>query len=170
VNCQAEAQYAFRMNKKIIPLIMQPGYETVQGWLGIILGDKIYVNFEEFDFDVCIQKILHEIKNSSKSNSASSNNQVYPQIIVNNSTMSNSKTIKIENWSEEQVKDWFMEKNLNMKIFDAFAPLNGDLLFQIYEMKKCSPEFYYQSLNRIVDDMRSILNFSLNINKLFSDL
>lgn len=149
---------------------MQPGYETVQGWLGIILGDKIYVNFEEFDFDVCIQKILHEIEISSKSNPGLSNNQVNPQTIVNKSISSKSKTNKIENWSEEQVKDWFIEKNLNMKIFDAFAPINGDLLFQLYEMKNCSPEFYYQSLNRIVGDMRSILNFSLNINKLFSDL
>jgi hypothetical protein len=34
VNCQAEAQYAFRMNKKIIPLIMQSGYASVDGWLG----------------------------------------------------------------------------------------------------------------------------------------
>ena len=36
VNCQAEAQYAFRLNKPIIPLIMQKGYESVSGWLGNI--------------------------------------------------------------------------------------------------------------------------------------
>jgi hypothetical protein len=34
VNCQAEAQYAFRLNKKIVPLIMQKGYSNVDGWLG----------------------------------------------------------------------------------------------------------------------------------------
>lgn len=34
LNCQAEAQYAFRINKKIIPLIMQKGYGSVDGWLG----------------------------------------------------------------------------------------------------------------------------------------
>ena len=34
VNCQAEAQYSFKLNKRIIPLIMQHGYESPQGWLG----------------------------------------------------------------------------------------------------------------------------------------
>jgi hypothetical protein len=48
VNCQAEAQYAFRINKPIIPLIMQQGYEKVSGWLGIIMGDRIFVNFSNF--------------------------------------------------------------------------------------------------------------------------
>ncbi len=32
INCQAEAQYAFRIKKPIIPLIMQQGYENVKGW------------------------------------------------------------------------------------------------------------------------------------------
>ena len=43
VNCQAEAQYAFKLNKMIIPIIMQSGFEP-QGWLGLIMGDKIYVS------------------------------------------------------------------------------------------------------------------------------
>ena len=34
VNCQAEAQYSFKLKKKIIPLIMQKGMENVDGWLG----------------------------------------------------------------------------------------------------------------------------------------
>ena len=61
VNCQAEAQYAFRLNKKIIPLIMQSGYENVQGWLGIIMGDKIFVNFTKYDYDECIRRLLKEL-------------------------------------------------------------------------------------------------------------
>jgi hypothetical protein len=33
-NCQAEAQYAFKLKKPIIPLIMQENYDKVGGWLG----------------------------------------------------------------------------------------------------------------------------------------
>ena len=33
-NCQAEAQYAFKLKKPLIPLIMQENYEKVGGWLG----------------------------------------------------------------------------------------------------------------------------------------
>lgn len=34
INCQSEAQYAFKLKKPIMPLIMQKGYENVGGWLG----------------------------------------------------------------------------------------------------------------------------------------
>ena len=48
-NCQAEAQYAFKLKKKIIPIIMEKDYEP-QGWLGIIIGDKIFVSLFKFLF------------------------------------------------------------------------------------------------------------------------
>ena len=43
VNCQGEAEYAFKRKKTIIPIIMQSGYEP-QGWLDFIIGTKIYVS------------------------------------------------------------------------------------------------------------------------------
>ena len=39
-NCQAEAQYAFKLKKPIIPLIMQENYDKVGGWLGILNYSK----------------------------------------------------------------------------------------------------------------------------------
>ncbi len=38
MSIQAEAQYSFRRNKNIIPVIMQKGYHNVDGWLGFIIG------------------------------------------------------------------------------------------------------------------------------------
>jgi hypothetical protein len=43
-NCRLEAEYAVRLQKPIIPLIMQPEYSPL-GWLGIIIGGKIYYKF-----------------------------------------------------------------------------------------------------------------------------
>ena len=43
-NCRLEAEYAVRLQKPIVPLIMQPDYMPL-GWLGIIIGGKIYYNF-----------------------------------------------------------------------------------------------------------------------------
>ncbi len=40
VNCQAEAKYAFRLQKTIIPIILQSGYHNIDGWLGFIISDK----------------------------------------------------------------------------------------------------------------------------------
>ena len=49
VNCQAEAQYAFKLNKHIIPIIMQNGYESVQGWLG--KSDKRFFKIKLYSFN-----------------------------------------------------------------------------------------------------------------------
>lgn len=63
VNCQAEAQYAFKLNKKIVPLVMQEGYGNVDGWLGLIMGARIFVDFTKYDYDECIRvRVLHIIQ------------------------------------------------------------------------------------------------------------
>ena len=77
INCQAEAQYAFRINKPIVPLIMQSGYENVKGWLGIIMGDKIFINFMKYGFDECIRRLKNEVDSAFSS-------LTHKSIIINN--------------------------------------------------------------------------------------
>lgn len=52
-NCRLEAEYAVRLQKPIIPLIMQQDYMPL-GWLGIIIGGKIYYKYtggkQAFDY------------------------------------------------------------------------------------------------------------------------
>ena len=43
-NCRLEAEYAMRLRKPIVPLMMQEGF-VPRGWLGICVGDKIYYKF-----------------------------------------------------------------------------------------------------------------------------
>ena len=40
-NCRAEAEYAFQLGKPIIPVRMQAAFKA-DGWLGIIMGTKLY--------------------------------------------------------------------------------------------------------------------------------
>ena len=61
VNCQAEAQYAFRLNRTIIPCIMQTGLHNVKGWLGMIIGDKIFVDFSKYKFEESIKRLIKQI-------------------------------------------------------------------------------------------------------------
>jgi hypothetical protein len=41
--CRTEAEYAFQQKKRIIPLLMDQGYRP-SGWLGALLGTKLYFN------------------------------------------------------------------------------------------------------------------------------
>ena len=58
--CQAEAEYAFNCKRRLIPLIMRPGYRP-DGWLGFMIGSRIYVDFGRFDFKTACEKLLTEI-------------------------------------------------------------------------------------------------------------
>ncbi|KAK3610000.1 hypothetical protein CHS0354_032345 [Potamilus streckersoni] len=60
-NCRAEAEYAFYKQKEIIPLKMQAGYNP-DGWLGILLGPKLYYEFSEtFNFEDKVKDLLNAI-------------------------------------------------------------------------------------------------------------
>ncbi|XP_044170071.1 uncharacterized protein LOC122954105 [Acropora millepora] len=60
-NCRSEAEYAYTRRKQIIPLMMEENYKP-DGWLGIILGSKLYMNFKE-DTHKGVKELLKEIKN-----------------------------------------------------------------------------------------------------------
>jgi hypothetical protein len=64
--CQAEAEYAFQLKKKIIPIVVDPNY-TAHGWLGIIKGTKLHIDFTKVPFDEAMKKLVCEIEAAFKS-------------------------------------------------------------------------------------------------------
>ncbi|CAF3338897.1 unnamed protein product [Rotaria socialis] len=60
-NCQSEAEYAYRLKKPILPVLLQSKYKP-DGWLGIILGTKLYTDFTKNDFDSNYKKLVKEIE------------------------------------------------------------------------------------------------------------
>jgi hypothetical protein len=41
--CQAEAKYAMRLGKHIIPLLLQDGFDNPDGWLCALIKDRLKV-------------------------------------------------------------------------------------------------------------------------------
>jgi hypothetical protein len=167
INCQAEAQYAFKLNKSIIPLIMQKGYENVTGWLGFIMGDKIFINLIKYEFEECLRRLSKEILALSPTKKAqtqpsSSQQAAEPKTIEKNN--------QVDQMTQANVKEWMEKNKIDSKICDYLlkGPCDGEVLFQLYEIKKRSPEFYDQSL-RQVDGLSifSIARFSAALEKLF---
>ena len=60
-NCQSEAQYAYRLNKPILPLVFQSKYKPT-GWLGMIVGTKFYIDFTKRNFDVNMTKLVEQVQ------------------------------------------------------------------------------------------------------------
>ena len=60
-NCQSEAEYAYRLKKPIVPILLQSKYKP-DGWLGILLGTKLYIDFTKSDFESNYKKLVKEIE------------------------------------------------------------------------------------------------------------
>ena len=181
LNCQAEAQYAFKMNKHIVPLIMEKDYENVRGWLGIIMSDKIFVNFTKYDFDECIRRLKNEITSRSKSRenknsketpvtlSRSVKQTVALQTAVNEATKV-PENVDVKKWSENDVLKWLNDNEIDKNLISIIMPCNGIILKQLFELRHDAPEFFFQSLNcsKNFNDMKAVLKFTYCLNRLFS--
>lgn len=59
VYCQSEAHYAFERGCHLVPIIIESNYKP-DGWLGIIVSGKIYVDFTTSDFQTAYQALKNE--------------------------------------------------------------------------------------------------------------
>jgi hypothetical protein len=61
-NCRLEAEYAFRRKKALIPLMMQPQYDA-DGWLGAVVGTKIWYTVTRIeDVPDAVKGLMKELK------------------------------------------------------------------------------------------------------------
>ena len=170
IYCQAEAQYAFRLNKPLIPLIMQKDYEKITGWLGIILGDKIFVNFTKYSFDDCISRLLKELKPySTIHESILSLKDVK---LTNHSGHDIAPTEKrvseAEKMTSDEVAKWFVDQNISKVIVDNLSNSDGITLKQLNDIRIRDPEFYNQSLRSFQGlNIFDIAKFSSALEHLF---
>jgi hypothetical protein len=87
--------------------------------------------------------------------------------IQKNNDEEQKNTDSPKNWTEDQVKDWFLSKNL-IKIYEEVKPVNGGVLYQLYDMKKNIPEFFYKSITKNETlDYKTIANFGNLLENLF---
>jgi plasmid maintenance system killer protein len=140
VNCQSEAQYAYKMGRPIIPCIMQKGYENVTGWLGIMMGDKIFINFMKYEFPECARRLKAEIDQHYKAAKQPVASTASQQPSDESSTPGSSsntfttpKKSSIQSWSAEKITEWFANKvNLHQGIIQYIAGCDGTDIHQIY--------------------------------------
>jgi len=67
VYCQSEAHYAFERGCRLIPIIIESNYKP-DGWLGIIVSGKIYVDFANVEFKLAYHILKNEINEQRHQN------------------------------------------------------------------------------------------------------
>ncbi|UJR27657.1 hypothetical protein I4U23_008938 [Adineta vaga] len=174
--CQAEAEYAFNCKRRLIPLIMRAKYRP-DGWLGFLIGSRIYVDFGRFDFDTACRKLMTEISLQSKRplpsklnginqhekpDAATSSKKSTSTIRQEKSSMNDNNNLLSEftkrkvtfNFKRKLISQWTDSDVLDylftehlIQMMPLCIEMNGRAFIQLYKMCISKPSRMYTILN-----------------------
>ncbi|XP_067030746.1 uncharacterized protein [Acropora muricata] len=159
-NCRSEASYAYARRKKIIPLMMEENYRP-DGWLGIILGTKLWMNFEK-DPHKGIQQLLKEITSATEVS-------VQSEALSTPPPMQEAKK-RVWSWQKEDVAKWLESIGFDIGDNEVRGKLDGRVLCRLDNLRKESPEFFYNSVKTDLDfpTVIEILQFAEELKQLLN--
>jgi hypothetical protein len=183
--CQAEAEYAFGCKRRLLPLIVRPGYKP-DGWLGFMIGSRIYVDFGRYDFDTACDKLMNEISLQrkrplpskvasgvlqheipaptapvvqTKVEKPSPPSPTLPDKYMKRNATFHFNQIPMYRWNESDVLDFFYKHHL-YEIMPLCEKMDGGALIQLYKMCISHTNGTFILLN---DELQSILQIKLPI-------
>jgi hypothetical protein len=156
---------------------MQKGYHQVSGWLGIIIGDKIFVDYTKYEFDDAMNRLIKQIKLNTKEKVEDLKEQI-EEININSINLNDVKTSKsipntdankAINWSDKEVEDWFIQNEIH-ELYEDLKPLHGKLLHQLYQLQVYTPEFFFKSITKNdKTNLKTVVNFGYLLKEIFKD-
>ncbi|XP_077867140.1 uncharacterized protein LOC144356158 [Saccoglossus kowalevskii] len=146
-SCRTEAEYTYRLNKPFIPLKIQSDYQP-DGWLGILLGTKLY-----FDFSAATRpekempKLLRELGNRGMSSQTMIENPVPNTVapVVGAMPPRNDIGSETTTWTNSDVMTWLEGIGLQ-HLKNRFREYNGEMILGLRLVGSESPDFFYSSL------------------------
>ncbi|CAF0943736.1 unnamed protein product [Rotaria sordida] len=174
--CRLEAEYSVERNKASIPMLMQSGYKAA-GWLGIINGSKLHIDFSQLSFDEAFILLRREIEAVRIALGAdvydrTSSTQNYNNNSITTMSSSWTSTIDVHEWSADDVIEWLNREKL--EIFqNSLSRFTGPTLWQLYKIKFDSATDYYRTVESLLppttsDRLFYILTFNAALESLFS--
>ncbi|XP_052084596.1 uncharacterized protein LOC127721827 isoform X2 [Mytilus californianus] len=161
-NCRLESEYTYRCGKEFIPLMVQKYYKP-DGWLGALLGTKLFIDFSgKYQFEPKWNELIKELqahKMLGKEEAIQKTTIVAAPIQATSSTKLNVSTI-------DDVKQWLISNKLE-KCCHHFEDVNGEGLLQLKYMRHDAPECYFKMLSRKLKlSVGETLNFTAALEKL----
>jgi len=109
-NCRLEGEYAQQQRKLIVPLMMQKNWRP-SGWLGILLGAKLYFEFtdsSEGAFQSKVAEVIKQIKGLGVQPS-SSLGPTSGTSAPTTTTVVETKAPEYVEWNEEKTMNWIQK-------------------------------------------------------------
>jgi len=151
-NCRAEAEYAFNLRKPIIPVLVEPNYRP-DGWLGAILGTKMYydltsamkisnggaeIDINEDAFAKIMPGILKDVSSQLPKGISSG-----APIVPSSPTAASQTVSTVATWDEKAVLTWLQKCGLaNLMPVFKDQGIDGVALEELRRLSKDPSVFY----------------------------
>ena len=115
-NCRSEAEYAYQLRKDIIPLMMQRKYRG-DGWLGMLVGTKLWFDFNsKQSIEPSVTKLIKELGGRGKDVDNTDGPSVTPvaSAVQSDDVDTAPSSPGVVTWTNEEVKQWFKEIGLGI--------------------------------------------------------
>ena len=170
-NCRSEAEYAYQLRKDIIPLMMQRKYRG-DGWLGMLVGTKLWFDFSsKQSIKPSVTKLIKELGDRGKDADNTDGPSVTPvaPAVQPDDVDTAPSSPGVSTWTDENVKQWFKEIGLEKVCKRKISGMNGQSLKDLQELRKECPEYFYRCLERDLNlkNMLDIFTFTKGLGKLF---
>ena len=168
-NCRSEAEYAYQLRKDIIPLMMQRKYKA-DGWLGMLVGTKLWIDFQSRQLiDAGVGKLIKELGGRGKDVDVTDGpTEPVVRRVEADVIDSQPSAPAVSGWTNQEVKQWLKEIGLEKVCKENISKMSGQTLIDLQELRGECPEHFYkcieQSLN--LTNMFDLLQFRKELSKL----
>ena len=167
-NCRAEAKYAFHLRKDIIPLMMQRNYMP-DGWLGLIVGEKLRHDFHsKHVLKQSVTELIRELGGRGKEVDVTYGPSEPAVRAVQADLLAAPSSPGVSTWTNEEVKQWFKEIGLEKVCKKYISEMNGQSLTGLQQLREECAEYFYRCLERDLNlkNILDVLKFTKELRKL----
>ena len=167
-NCRSEAEYAYQLRKDIIPLMMQRKYRG-DGWLGMLVGTKLWFDFQsKHVLEQGVTKLIRELGGRGKELDVTDGPSEPAVRAVQADVLVAPSSPGVSTWTNKDVKQWFKEIGLEKVCEKNISEMNGLTLIDLQELRGECPDYFYKCIERTLKltDMFDLLKFRKELSKL----
>ena len=171
-NCRSEAEYAYQLRKDIIPLMMERNYRP-DGWLGMIVGTKLWIDFRNsYGVEAGVGKLLRELGGRGRQDQGDyltdvgqTGNTAQAQ---EDHPPATPEVPGICSWTSHDVECWLKDIGLDEVCKTVLPRLDGQTLIYLYALRDECPDYFYRCLesNLNLRDMFDVFKFREELCKL----
>ncbi|XP_071498021.1 uncharacterized protein [Diadema antillarum] len=145
--CRTEAEYTYNLRKPIVPLKMQKDYKA-DGWLGAMLGSKLYIEMHAVEMvERNIDKLVRELANRGCRSSGDRGKAGSGRSCGGEDSGKTGSTCAalVKEWDMQGVKMWLERKNYS-HVQNWFLGYCGKDLLSLKRMANDAPDFFYRKM------------------------